>query len=64
MIIVQFYVWECKLQKRLQSLSSYLDFNFFHMEIIRKTNKKVSKTMSRTNLDLCRYWQTERGRGW
>jgi exonuclease III len=64
MIIVQYYVWDCKLQKRNQSLSSCLDFYFFHMEIVRKVNKKVSKTMSKVNLDLCRYWQTERGRGW
>jgi hypothetical protein len=63
-ITVQYYVWECKLQKRNQSLSSCLDFYFFHMETTRRTNKKVSKTMSKTNLDLCRYWQTERGRGW
>jgi hypothetical protein len=34
------------------------------MEIIRKSNKRVAKTMSKINLDLCRYWQTERGRGW
>jgi hypothetical protein len=64
MIIIQYYVWDCKLNKRSQSLSSCLNFYFFHMDILKSTNKKISIKMGKTNLDLCRYWHSERGRGW
>jgi hypothetical protein len=64
MIVIQFFIWECKLNKRVQSLSSCLNFYFYHMEILRKVNKKLQYNMGKTDLDLCRYWNSERGRGW
>jgi hypothetical protein len=64
MIIIQFFIWECKINKRVQSLSSCLNFYFYHMEILCKVNKKLQYKMGKTDLDLCRYWNSERGRGW
>jgi exonuclease III len=64
MTIIQYYVWECKLNKRPQSVSSCLNFYFYHMDILKRSNGKLSAKMGKTNLDLCRYWKNERGRGW
>jgi exonuclease III len=63
-LVILFYVWDCKLQKKRQSLMSCLNFYFFHMETARKLNSCLRNEMNNLNLDLCRYWNGERRRGW
>jgi hypothetical protein len=62
--VVMFYIWDCKLRKCKQSLSSCLNFYFFYMDIVRKVSKTLRDEMQKTYLDLCRYWNGERPRGW
>jgi hypothetical protein len=61
---IHFYIWECKLKKNKVSLSSCLNFYFYHMELARKLSNKLKNEMSNIDLDLCRHWQGERQRGW
>jgi hypothetical protein len=62
--VILYYVWDCKLRKVRQSLASCLNFYFYYMELIRKLNPALREEMSKINLDLCRYWDGERPRGW
>jgi hypothetical protein len=62
--VILFYVWDCKLRKSKQSLASCLNFYFYHMEIVRKISPSLREEMTKINLDLCRYWDGERPRGW
>jgi hypothetical protein len=39
-------------------------FFFYHMDMIRKLNLYLKNEMTKVNLDLCRYWNGERRRGW
>jgi hypothetical protein len=34
------------------------------MDIIRRINKSLREEMSKIDLDLCRFWNGERPRGW
>jgi hypothetical protein len=63
-LVILFYVWECKLQKKRQSFGSALNYFFYHMDIIRKISSQTRTEMTKLNLDLCRYWNGERRRGW
>jgi exonuclease III len=61
---IMFYVWDCKLRKSKQSFAGCLNFYFFHLDILRKLSAKFKDEMMGTDLDLCRYWDGERPRGW
>jgi Reverse transcriptase (RNA-dependent DNA polymerase) len=61
---IMYYVWDCKLRKAKQSFAGCLNFYFFHLDIVRKLSAKFKDEMLGTNLDLCRYWDGERPRGW
>jgi hypothetical protein len=63
-ITVLFYIWDCKLRKCRQSSASCLNFYFYHMDIIRRISPSLRDEMSKIDLDLCRYWNGERPRGW
>jgi hypothetical protein len=61
---ILYYIWDCKLRKSKQSLSSCLNFYFYHMEIVRKVSSALRAEMNEIDLDLCRFWNGERPRGW
>jgi hypothetical protein len=61
---ILYYVWDCKLRKAKQSFAGCLNFYFFHIDIMRKLSAKLKEEMQGIDLDLCRYWNGERPRGW
>jgi hypothetical protein len=61
---VMYYIWDCKLRKAKQSFAGCLNFYFYHMDIMRKLSANLKSEMNGTDLDLCRYWDGERPRGW
>jgi zinc-binding in reverse transcriptase len=57
-ILTMFYIWECKLQKRIPVLMGLLNDLFFTGELIRQNSCKFREGMS-LNLRLCRVWKDE-----
>jgi hypothetical protein len=62
--VILLYIWDCKLWKVKQSFAGCLNFYFYHCDTMRKVSNKFKAEMNGTNLDLCRYWDGERPRGW
>jgi hypothetical protein len=58
--VLLFYIWECKLQKRLPTTESMLNDLFYTTNSIIKSSSKIRDEMI-NNLPLCRDWQAEVG---
>jgi hypothetical protein len=61
MTTVLFYVWQCKLQKKVPTLESLLNDLFFTAENILKASNIMVNDMN-LNLPLCRNWEAEASR--
>jgi hypothetical protein len=59
-IILTWYIWECKLQKKLPSYSGLLNEVFFTMDKMVKFSSKLRDAMT-INLTLFRVWNAEIG---
>jgi hypothetical protein len=60
-ILAMFYIWECKLQKRLPTYMGLLNEMFWTGELIRRNSSLFRESMI-INLYICRSWQEEAGR--
>jgi hypothetical protein len=60
-ITVMFYIWECKLQKRLPSNEGLANDVFYLIENIRRASAMIRHDMS-INLHICRSWTPEAAR--
>jgi hypothetical protein len=61
MSIALFYIWQCKLQKKLPVMEGLLNEIFFTAENILKVSSLMKLTMN-LNLPLCRNWTDESSR--
>jgi zinc-binding in reverse transcriptase len=57
-ILSMFYIWECKLQKKIPVLMGLLNELFYTGELIRQNSSKLREGMQ-LNLGLCRIWKDE-----
>jgi hypothetical protein len=55
---IMFYIWECKLQKRLPSNKGLANDVFYLIENIRRASATIRHDMS-INLHICRSWTVE-----
>jgi hypothetical protein len=60
-VFINFYIWECKLAKKIPVLENLKNDLFFGMEPIRILSSKLRADMQ-LNLALCRVWRDEAGR--
>jgi hypothetical protein len=60
-IIFNFYIWQCKLQKKLPTPAALENELFYSLENILRTSNTIRNDMQ-LNLPLCRNWQDEAGR--
>jgi hypothetical protein len=59
-ISLMFYIWECKLQKRLPTTESMANDIFYNIENIRRASSTLKAHMAKkNNLLLCRSWTAE-----
>jgi hypothetical protein len=57
-IVFNYYIWQCKLQKRLPAPAALYNEIFYTMENIRRTSTTLRQDMQ-LNLPLCRNWNDE-----
>jgi hypothetical protein len=60
-INIMFYIWECKLQKKIPSGEGLANFVFYNVESIRRASTTLRTAMS-INLAICRGWKAESDR--
>jgi hypothetical protein len=58
---INYFIWQCKLQKQIPLLENCLNEVFYSVEIIRRINNKLREDML-LNLPLCRNWSEETSR--
>jgi hypothetical protein len=59
-VILMFYIWECKLRKRLPTTEGMANDLFYNMENIRRASSTLRMHMAKVNnLLLCRIWTAE-----
>jgi hypothetical protein len=56
-----FFIWQCKLQKKLPLPENWYNDMFYTVELIRRISPKLRSDME-INLLLCRSWPEEAGR--
>jgi exonuclease III len=59
-IFILFYIWSCKLSKRIPVLEGLKNDLFFEIESIRRLSSTLREDMS-LNLAICRAWREEAG---
>jgi hypothetical protein len=60
-IIMLFYIWECKLQKKIPTLDGMTNEVFYTLENIRRASTTCQLAMI-INLAICRDWKAETDR--
>jgi hypothetical protein len=60
-IIMLFYIWECKLQKKIPTLDGMSNEVFYTLENIRRASTTCQLAMI-INLAICRDWKAETDR--
>jgi hypothetical protein len=58
---INFFIWECKLQKKIPVAESLFNDMFYSIENMRKANNIINTGMN-LNLHLCRVWPAESSR--
>jgi hypothetical protein len=59
--VILFYIWQCKLQKKIPTYEAMLNELYFTTDAILKLNSLIRDDMN-LNLPLCRNWPAESGR--
>jgi hypothetical protein len=57
-IVISYYIWECKLKKRIPMAESLYNDIFYTIDNMRKANRALSHDMQ-LNLHICRVWTAE-----
>jgi hypothetical protein len=57
-VAICFYLWECKLQKKLPLTASLINDIFYNIENMRKASSQVRKDMD-LRLHICRSWDEQ-----
>jgi hypothetical protein len=60
-ITLNYFVWQCKLQKKIPVSENWYNELFYAVEIIRRISNNLRADMS-LNLPLCRNWSEESSR--
>jgi hypothetical protein len=60
-VTICFYIWECKLQKKLPSAESLANDIFYNIENMRKASNQIRHDMD-LRLHICRNWSEQTGR--
>jgi hypothetical protein len=60
-IYLSFFIWQCKLQKKIPLMENCLNDIFYSVDIIRRISSKFREHMN-LNLPLCRVWSEEASR--
>jgi hypothetical protein len=58
---INFFIWECKLQKKIPVAESLFNDMFYSIDNMRKANNIINTGMN-LNLHLCRVWPAESSR--
>jgi hypothetical protein len=57
-IVILFYIWECKLQKKIPYMDGMANKIFYTLENIRRVSNKCQNDML-IDLAICRDWKAE-----
>jgi hypothetical protein len=57
-IVILFYIWECKLQKKIPYMEAMANEVFYTLENIRRVSNKCQTDML-IDLAICRDWKAE-----
>jgi exonuclease III len=58
-VFVQFYVWECKLKKTIQSVASCENFFRYHLNIAKKIDRNIKNEMLTSDINAFRFWERD-----
>jgi hypothetical protein len=56
-ITTMFYIWECKLKKNFQLVSSCELFLKFHFDTMMRISKKLHISFTNSDIAFCRRWR-------